>query len=43
VGKIAAELNTSGGGHPHASGSRIKREQLNQFLTMLDKELSVPN
>ncbi len=42
VGKIAVELDASGGGHQHASGARIKREQLNKFLDMLDGELSEP-
>jgi hypothetical protein len=42
VGKIASKLGTSGGGHPHASGTRIKRAQLEEFLGMLDAELSGP-
>jgi len=42
VGKIATRLNTSGGGHPNASGARIKDTQLEQFLSMLDSELSSP-
>lgn len=42
IGKIAAELNASGGGHPHASGARIKRAHLEKFLTLLDEELSGP-
>ncbi|SRR5579875_239021 len=42
VGGIAARLNTSGGGHPHASGARIKKEQLDEFLNALDSELSRP-
>ncbi len=42
IGKITTELNTSGGGHPHASGARIKRSQLEKFLTMLDDALSIP-
>ncbi|HKW05160.1 MAG TPA: DHH family phosphoesterase [Nitrososphaerales archaeon] len=37
---IATRLNTSGGGHPHASGIRIKDEQLDEFLQILDEELS---
>jgi archaea-specific RecJ-like exonuclease len=42
IGKITTELNTSGGGHPHASGARVKRSQLEEFLTMLDDALSIP-
>jgi len=42
MGRISAKLNTSGGGHPHASGARIKQEQLNVFLELLDGELSAP-
>jgi single-stranded-DNA-specific exonuclease len=40
VTKIAAKLNASGGGHPKASGARIKSAQLQEFLSMLDQELS---
>src|SRR5579875_1793447 len=40
VGRIAAKLNTSGGGHPHASGARIKNSHLEEFLSLLDEELS---
>jgi single-stranded DNA-specific DHH superfamily exonuclease len=40
MGKITTELGTSRGGHPHASGARIKITQLERFLTMLDEELS---
>jgi RecJ-like exonuclease len=40
VGKIAVDLNTSGGGHPHASGARIRKEQLDRFLSLLDDALS---
>ncbi|MGI0090597.1 MAG: DHHA1 domain-containing protein [Nitrososphaerales archaeon] len=43
VGKIATKLETSGGGHPHASGARIKRSQLGEFLSLLDDELSMPS
>lgn len=42
VGRISAKLGTSGGGHPNASGSRIKREQLDEFLRLLDEELTKP-
>jgi len=42
IGKIAAELNAAGGGHPHASGARIRREQLEKFLAFLDEALSGP-
>lgn len=40
VGWISGRLNTSGGGHPHASGARIKRTQLDDFLKFLDEKLS---
>lgn len=40
VGRIASKLDASGGGHPHASGARIKKIQLQEFLSMLDSELS---
>lgn len=43
VSRITTELNTSGGGHPHASGARIKHNQLEKFLTLLDEELSRPS
>ena len=42
IGRIAVELNASGGGHPHASGARIRRTQLEKFLTLLDEDLSRP-
>jgi len=42
IGRISGKLNTSGGGHPHASGTRIKRQQLEEFLKLLDEELSKP-
>ncbi|MDG6924122.1 MAG: phosphoesterase, partial [Nitrososphaerota archaeon] len=38
----AVYLNASGGGHPHASGARIRQEQLQKFLELLDEELSRP-
>ncbi len=38
--KVAAQLNASGGGHQHASGARIKRNQLESFLSLLDQELA---
>ena len=41
LGRITAKLGASGGGHPHASGARIRREQLEEFLKLLDDELSV--
>jgi single-stranded DNA-specific DHH superfamily exonuclease len=41
VGKISNELQASGGGHAHAAGSRIKRDQLNEFVEKLDRELSL--
>lgn len=40
ISKIASKLDASGGGHPHASGARIKKTQLQDFLTLLDDELS---
>lgn len=40
IGKIAIKLDASGGGHPHASGARIRRGQLQEFLSLLDSELS---
>ncbi|MCL4519299.1 MAG: DHH family phosphoesterase, partial [Thaumarchaeota archaeon] len=42
IGRIAARLSASGGGHPHASGARIRQSQLEEFLSMLDDELSLP-
>ena len=42
VRKITLELSTSGGGHPHASGARIKQTDLDRFLGMLDSALSIP-
>jgi single-stranded-DNA-specific exonuclease len=42
LGRISTKLNSSGGGHPHASGARIRQEQLDLFLQMLDDELSAP-
>ncbi|MDG6996632.1 MAG: NTP transferase domain-containing protein [Nitrososphaerota archaeon] len=42
IGRIAAKLNASGGGHPHASGARIRQAQLDEFLSSLDEELSLP-
>ena len=42
AGRIAVVLDGSGGGHPHASGARIKRVQLRKFLTLLDDALSQP-
>ncbi len=40
LGKITGKLGTSGGGHHHAAGARIKRDQLQQFIQLLDEELS---
>jgi single-stranded-DNA-specific exonuclease len=40
MGRISVKLNASGGGHPHASGARIKRSQLDEFLSLLNTELS---
>ena len=40
MGRITTTLGTSGGGHPHASGGRIRRDQLDEFLNLLDEELS---
>ncbi len=40
VGKAAKALYTSGGGHAKASGIRIKRDQLEDLIALLRKELS---
>lgn len=40
VGKISTELDSSGGGHAHAAGSRIRKDQFDRFIEMLDRELS---
>jgi single-stranded-DNA-specific exonuclease len=42
LGRISVRLSGSGGGHPHASGARIKRDQLEEFLELLNAELSTP-
>ena len=42
LNRISAKLSASGGGHPHASGARIRQDQLEQFLKLLDEELSTP-
>lgn len=42
IGRISIKLNTSGGGHPHASGARIRRDQLGDFLGLLENELKAP-
>src|SRR5579875_1035581 len=42
IGRIATKLNASGGGHPRASGARIKSTQFEDFLSLLEAELSVP-
>jgi single-stranded-DNA-specific exonuclease len=42
VGKITTILGSSGGGHPHASGARIRQDQLDEFVKLLDDELSGP-
>lgn len=42
AGRIATKLSSSGGGHPHASGARIRDSQLDEFLAALDEELSRP-
>jgi DHHA1 domain len=42
VGMIAKELNCSGGGHPKASGIRIKKEQLEVLLKKLEVSLFSP-
>lgn len=42
VGKISAQIGLSGGGHPKAAGARIKTSQLDEFLSLLDSELSSP-
>jgi oligoribonuclease NrnB/cAMP/cGMP phosphodiesterase (DHH superfamily) len=38
--KISSELETSGGGHRHAAGARIRKTQFDEFLSRLDQELS---
>lgn len=42
MSKVSSTLQASGGGHPHASGARIRREQLDEFLKLLEQELSQP-
>ena len=42
LGQISTRFGTSGGGHPHAAGARIKVNQFEEFLTLLDEELSRP-
>lgn len=42
VGRISDRLRASGGGHAHAAGSRIKKDQFDEFIKMLDHELSNP-
>jgi len=39
AGKISTALEASGGGHSHAAGARIKKDQLEDFIQMLNKEL----
>lgn len=39
--RVATQLNASGGGHQHAAGVRIERNQLEDFLSLLDQELSL--
>jgi len=39
LGRITTNLGTSGGGHPHAAGARIRRDQFQEFIELLDKEL----
>src|SRR5579872_4933511 len=41
IGRVTTKLGGSGGGHPHASGARIRRDQLDEFLRLLSDELSV--
>jgi single-stranded DNA-specific DHH superfamily exonuclease len=40
IGRISSSLGASGGGHSHAAGCRIERSQLDEFVKMLDRELS---
>jgi oligoribonuclease NrnB/cAMP/cGMP phosphodiesterase (DHH superfamily) len=40
ISKISVELGASGGGHPHASGARIKKSQFEEFASLLDDALS---
>jgi single-stranded-DNA-specific exonuclease len=42
VGRISGKLEASGGGHAHAAGSRIRRDQFDDFIKMLELELSSP-
>jgi oligoribonuclease NrnB/cAMP/cGMP phosphodiesterase (DHH superfamily) len=40
ITKISSKLGASGGGHFHAAGCRIERSQLDDFVKLLDQELS---
>lgn len=42
VGRISGKLEASGGGHMHAAGSRIRRDQFDDFVSLLDSELGAP-
>ena len=42
VTRISSKLGASGGGHVHAAGCRIHRSQFDEFVKMLDHELSAP-
>lgn len=42
VSKISNKFSTSGGGHPRAAGARIKVSQFEEFLDLLDEDLSKP-
>jgi single-stranded DNA-specific DHH superfamily exonuclease len=39
AGKISIALDASGGGHSHAAGARIRKDQLEEFIQMINKEL----
>ncbi len=43
MGMISNIFGTSGGGHPRAAGARIKVAQFDEFLSLLDEELSKPS
>lgn len=40
IGKIATDLGNPGGGHPRAAGTRIRIDQFEKFLQLLDSMLS---
>ncbi|MGI0078035.1 MAG: DHHA1 domain-containing protein [Nitrososphaerales archaeon] len=42
MSKISSKFGTSGGGHARAAGARIKVSQFEEFLTLLEEDLSQP-